>query len=243
MTQSPLDIRGLSLVAGDTSLLFDVCLTLLPGEKVAIVGPNGAGKSSLLKTVAGLHRHYTGQALVRGDEIRALSPKSLSRRVSLVPQRLEFVPRFRVREFLELSECPDLNTLEPSIRQLFDRYLPELSGGELQRVVLAGAVAQGADLLLLDEPTAHLDPTGESEMERVIARYHSERSISYLLVTHDIAFAARAAERIVIMREGRIAWDGATTDPRLPIALSDAYRCPFTRVTHPTSGESIIIAG
>lgn len=243
MTEALLDIRGLSLAVGESTLLCDLTVVLKPGEKVAVVGPNGAGKTSLLKTIAGIHRHYTGHALVGGAEIRDLSPSSLSRRVSLVPQRLEFVPRFRVREFLELSECRDLNSVEDSLIPLFDRYLPDLSGGELQRVILAGSVAQGADLLLLDEPTAHLDPTGESEVERVIDRYHAERSISYLLVTHDIAFAARAAERIVIMRAGQITWDGASTDPELPTALSEAYGCAFTRVTHPRSGQSMIVAG
>jgi ABC-type cobalamin/Fe3+-siderophores transport system ATPase subunit len=124
---------------------------------------------------------------------------------------------------------------------LLDRHLPDLSGGELQRVVLAGAVAQGARLLLLDEPTAHLDPTGRAEVERVISRYHQEKNISYLLVTHDVTLATRAAERILIMKGGSVVWDGLTVDPRLPEMLQQAYECAFTRVVHPTTGEALLI--
>jgi iron complex transport system ATP-binding protein len=126
---------------------------------------------------------------------------------------------------------------------LRDRYLSDLSGGELQRVVLMGAVAQRAKLVLLDEPTAHLDPTGRSEVERVVQRYHHEQSISYLLVTHDIALATRLAERIVMMRQGAIVWDGSVTDDALPSMLREVYGCPFTKVAHPSTGESIIIPG
>jgi iron complex transport system ATP-binding protein len=161
----------------------------------------------------------------------------------MVPQRLPFVPRFTVREFLELSGVSDMDQIEPTVSNLVDRHLPDLSGGELQRVVLVGAVAQRARLVLLDEPTAHLDPMGRSEVERLVQRYHHEKSISYILVTHDISLATHLAERVVMLRQGGVVWDGAVSAPELPSLLEEVYGCSFTKVAHPITGESLIIPG
>ena len=243
MMQPLLALNKVSLTAGERSLLRDITLTIAPGEKVALVGANGAGKSSLLRVIAGLHPRYTGSARIEGDEVKDLVPRDRSRLVSLVLQRLPFVPRFTVREYLELSDLTDHTDLDPTVTALLDRFLSDLSGGELQRVVLIGAVAQRAKLVLLDEPTAHLDPTGRSEVERILQRYHHEQSLSYLLVTHDIALATCLAERIVMMRQGAIVWDGSVTDDALPSMLREVYGCSFTKFAHPNTGESIIIPG
>ena len=224
-------VSDLSLSKNGDALLKGVSLTVRAGEKVALVGPNGAGKSSLIKVLAGLSRSYIGSATLNGRQIASIAPKEISRLVSLVQQRLEFVPSFTVGEFLELHDI--------SVEDVAD----DLSGGELQRVVLAGAVAQRSKLLLMDEPTAHLDPTGRMEVERVVRRYHEEQEISYILVTHDIELALRCAERVVIMRGGQILWDGPASDPMLISKLSDGYGCPFFSVRHPKTGEMVIIPG
>lgn len=243
MSYPLLKLSAVSLVIPRRAILKDLNLTIAHGEKVAVVGANGAGKSSVLKVLAGLYRSYKGSVFVDGTEVRSVEPRALSHLVSLVPQRLEFVPRFRVQEFFEMSGLVDMTGVDPAIPSLLDRYLPDLSGGELQRVVLAGAVAQGARLLLLDEPTAHLDPTGRSEVERVISEYHKQQNISYLLVTHDLSLATRAAERVVVMKDGCVMWDGSTNDATLPEILQQAYGCSFSRIVHPKTGESLIIAG
>lgn len=242
MMQPLLALRNVSLKSGERTLLRDINLAVSHGEKVALVGANGAGKSSLLKVIAGLLPRYTGSLTLDGQETKALSPRERSPLVSMVPQRLPFVPRFSVREFLDLSGITDLSGLDPTVATLVDRYLPDLSGGELQRVVIMGAVAQRARLVLLDEPTAHLDPTGRGEVERIVQRYHHERSISYILVTHDISLAIRLAERIVMLRRGSIVWDGAVSAPELPSLLEEVYGCSFAKVAHPTTGEWLIIS-
>ena len=243
MRDPVLKLQAVSLSIVAQPILRELNLSISHGEKVAVVGANGSGKSSMLKTISGLYRCYTGSILVDGLEVHAVEPKTLSRLVSLVPQRLEFLPRFRVCEFFEMSGLVDLTGIDPALPPLLERYLPDLSGGELQRVVLAGAVAQGARLLLLDEPTAHLDPTGRSEVERVIADYHKRENISYILVTHDVSLAVRAAERMVVMKEGRVMWDGSTDDSTLTDILEQAYGCSFSRIIHPKTGDSIIIDG
>jgi iron complex transport system ATP-binding protein len=243
MSDPVLKLQALSLSIVTRPILRELNLSICHGEKVAVVGANGSGKSSMLKTISGLYRFYTGSVLVDGREVHDVEPKTLSRLVSLVPQRLEFLPRFRVCEFFEMSGLVDLTGIDPALPPLLERYLPDLSGGELQRVVLAGAVAQGARLLLLDEPTAHLDPTGRSEVERVITDYHKRENISYILVTHDVSLAVRAAERMVVMKEGRVMWDGSTGDSTLTDILEQAYGCSFSRIIHPKTGDSIIIDG
>ena len=243
MTRPLLALENVSFNVGGRVLLRDINLAIAAGEKVALVGANGAGKSSLLKVIAGLLPRYSGSVKMEGREVKEIYPRERSRLVSLVLQRLPFVPRFTVLEFLELSELTDFSALDATVTGLLNRYLCDLSGGELQRVVLMSAVAQRAKLVLLDEPTAHLDPTGRSEVERILQRYHHEKSISYLLVTHDIALATRLAERIVMMREETIVWDCSATDEKLPSMLGEVYGCSFTKVVHPNTGESIIIPG
>jgi iron complex transport system ATP-binding protein len=235
-------VESLSVSRNGARLLEGLSFAIAPGEKVAIVGPNGAGKSTLLKVLAGIIRDYVGSARFEGRDIKDVSPKTFAHVVTLVQQRLEYVPSFSVSEFLALSSSTVLE-IDPALAGLDRRLLSDLSGGELQRVVLAGAVAQGPRLLLMDEPTAHLDPTGRKAVEQVIRHCHEERGMSYMLVTHDIELAQRCAERIVIMREGRITWDGASSDPLLVARLADAYGCSFVAVTHPVTGEMVVIPG
>lgn len=235
-------VESLAVSRSGARLLDDISFAIAAGEKVAIVGPNGAGKSTLLKVLAGIIRDYAGSAQFDGRDISGISPKSFASEVTLVQQRLEYVPSFSVKEFLELS-AQNAPQIDPPLAGLEQRLLSDLSGGELQRVVLAGAVAQGPRLLLMDEPTAHLDPTGRMAVEQVIRRYHEERGMSYILVTHDIELAQRCSERIVIMREGRITWDGASTDPLLVARLAEAYGCSFVAVKHPVTGEMVVIPG
>lgn len=243
MNHPSLTLKNVSCQRSGRSLLQGIDLTISRGEKVAVVGANGAGKSSLLKVIGGLYPGYSGSVKLEGREVKGIPPRERARLVSMVPQRLPFVPRFTAREFLELSGVSEVNELDPTVRDLLDRYLPDLSGGELQRIVVVGAVAQGAKLVLLDEPTAHLDPTGRSEVERILRRYHHERSVSYVLVTHDISLATRLAERVVMVRQGMIAWDGSVSDPTLPCMLEAVYGCSFTKFEHPLTGESLIVPG
>ena len=136
MTQPSLVLEDVSFKVGEQTLLHGINLAISHGEKVALVGANGAGKSSLLKVIAGLLPRYTGSVALEGREVRELSAKQRSLLVSFVPQRLPFVPRFTVREFLELSGVADLDGIDPTVLALVDRNLPDISGGELQRVVV-----------------------------------------------------------------------------------------------------------
>jgi len=221
-------------------LIQRISFSLEAAERVALVGPNGAGKTTCAKAVAGIRSYSSGSIRLNGEhEVNRLAPRELSRLVSYVPQRVENLPCFTVEDFLKLSGDGELNAQAYSlVSHLGERYLPELSGGELQRVLIAGAIAQEAHLVVLDEPTASLDPRGRREVEELLrtsvakeVSAETKASPAILLITHDISLAVRVCERVLIMKQGTIMWDGSPQDPQMIAQLEDAYGCSFKRLS------------
>lgn len=235
-----LDEVALSLPSKE--LLSRLSFTLAAGECLSVVGPNGAGKTTLLRILCGLYRDYAGSVALLGREIKTEPVESLARMVSLVPQRMEFLPGFTVSEYMELSGPKQMSAEVLSLfGDLGCRLLPELSGGELQRVIIAGAVAQGVKLLLLDEPTSNLDPSGRAQVEAVLRVARDKLGISYILVTHDISLALRCSDKLLVMSEGRCSWLGDVTDDSAIVHLEGAYRCGFARLEHATLSGSVVV--
>jgi iron complex transport system ATP-binding protein len=234
-------VHNLSLSIHQRSMLSDISWSIAPGECVSVVGPNGAGKSTLLRVLCGLHRSYVGSARIMGKEIKDEPVESLARLVSLVPQRMEFLPGFTVSEFLELSGPRFAQQVDVLVGDLSSRLLPELSGGELQRVIIAGAVAQGVRLLLLDEPSSNLDPNGRAQVEQVLSTCRDEMGISYILVTHDISLALRCCSKMLVMAQGSIRWEGDVEDDAVVGHLEQAYGCGFARLQHESVEGSVVV--
>ena len=261
--KSVVSLRSLSFYLQSRVMLSNLSWSLGMGECAAVVGPNGAGKTTLLRTLCGLYRNYQGSVCILGREVKEERIESLARMVGLVPQRMEFLPGFTVSEFIELSgprvfssrvvstktnksegedlDLPKYEQIASLVGDLGNRLLPELSGGELQRVIIAGAVAQGVKLLLLDEPTSNLDPSGRAQVERVLKSCREELGVSYILVTHDISLALRCCSRAVIMAAGEIVWDGATNDVGLLNSLESAYQCGFVSLQHQSLERPVVV--
>jgi iron complex transport system ATP-binding protein len=240
--QDPLiSVRNLSLTLHQRCMLSDISCSVASGECVSIVGPNGAGKTTLLRVLCGLYRMYEGSAQILGKEVKSEPVESLARLVSMVPQRMEFLPGFTVSEFIELSGSRFAPQVDCLIGDLGKRLLPELSGGELQRVIIAGAVAQGVKLLLLDEPSSNLDPNGRSQVEQVLSTCRDEMGVSYILVTHDISLALRCCSRMLVMANGCISWDGSAEDDAVVEHLERAYGCGFARLQHESVEGSVVV--
>lgn len=241
-TSAPLlSVQSLSFSLHQRPLVSNVSWAMSQGECVSVVGPNGAGKTTLIRVLCGLYRGYQGTVKLLGKEIKGESPEDLARVVSLVPQRMEFLPGFTVSEFLELSGPKRGPSVASLVGDLGDRLLPELSGGELQRVIIAGAVAQGAKLLLLDEPSANLDPRGRSQVEEVLKVCRDEMGLSYILVTHDISLALRCCSRMLVMLNGESYWEGSTSEGTVVSHLEKAYGCGFVRLEHESMSSSIVV--
>lgn len=188
------------------------------GELVALVGPNGAGKSTLVRALAGIQRYEAGSIRCKGVEVSYLGGRTLALMRAFVPQRPRVPEGIRVREAMEIGRSPQLGPLamqtradrgaiEDALRvagidRFADRFLTTLSGGELQRVQIAIGLAQGAPLLIADEPTSQLD-LGATVGVAKLLRGLTARGYAVLLVVHDLALAAAIADRVVVMSDGR----------------------------------------
>jgi iron complex transport system ATP-binding protein len=208
----------------DRLVLRDVDLELRAGDRVALVGPNGAGKSTLLRALAGLVAPRAGRILLGGDDVGGLSRAAVARRLAAVPGQATLPFSARVEDVVALGRLPHedpLRGLRPADRlavgaalervgigHLRERDARELSLGERQLVLLALAVAQAAPLLILDEPTVHLDLRHQVAVMQLLADLNEREGITILAVLHDLGLARHFFPRLVLLDGGRVVADG-----------------------------------
>ena len=235
-TPTHLVAHGLSLALGSTLALRDVSLTVAPGW-TAIVGPNGAGKSTLLRVLAGLQRPDAGSVQLNGMALTQWPVRERAQQIAWLAQQGETSGELTVREVVHLGRLPQLGLFgapgavdearvdqamaDAECTQWQHRRLHELSGGERQRVLLARALAVDAPLLLLDEPTTHLDPPHQVALVRLVQR-QARAGVTVLSVLHDLSLAL-LADRVVVMQAGRIRAEAAHNDPALHRVLVDVF--------------------
>lgn len=228
------------------TVLNDLSLEIPPGAITAILGPNGAGKTTLLHVILGLLPPRAGHVLLDGRAQPTLSRREMSRLIGLVPQA-EYIPfDFSVLEYVLLGRSPYLGMLEmPSeedyrvatdvlhslgLADLRHRAVTEISGGERQMVMLARSLAQQPRILLLDEPTSHLDLSNKSRLLRVL-RQLAERGVTVVFTTHDPEAAIAIAQYLIMMRDGRTLASGALADVLTADNLIATYGTPI-RLVH-----------
>lgn len=238
---------------GGRPVLRGVTLTAAPGQLLTLVGPNGCGKSTLLSILAGVRSPGSGSVHLNDRRLREFSTRELARHRTLVTQNNRVDTPFTVREVVELGRYPWLRTPEAALSEeliqdaiaecqiadLVDRPFSQLSGGQQARVSLARALAQDTPVILLDEPTAALD-IGHTEQMLRILRGRADAGTTIVLVVHDLSLAAAYADRVALMKAGRIQATGAVDEVMTAEALSDTYDHPVTLVRHPQTGELII---
>ncbi|WP_382183725.1 ATP-binding cassette domain-containing protein [Halovenus salina] len=237
------------------SVLDDIDLRVDPGEFVAVVGPNGAGKTTLLRTINGLLDPDEGEVALDGDRLSDLSSRAVSRRLATVPQDTHVGFSFRAEEIIEMGRTPHRSRLDWSddgepveaalerteTTHLRDRRVDDLSGGERQRVLLARALAQEPDALLLDEPTASLDINHQIRVLNLVADLVEEGRAA-LAAIHDLDLAARFCDRLVLLYDGTIAARGRPETVLRDSRLADAFDTE-TAVTHnPVTGTPTVAA-
>ncbi len=237
--------RGITAGYREREVLRGVDLVANAGELVALIGPNGAGKSTLLRVVGGLLRPTAGTVTIDGIDVIKLDRRAVARQVAVVPQVFETLFPFTVREIVALGRTSRLGPLgtlgaddaravaraldEIGATDLAERRIDRVSGGERQRAVLAMALAQEAGVLLLDEPTAHLDPTHQRATLERVANLARVRGLAVVAVLHDLNLAAAFASRVVLLADGAVVRDG---EPRQVITaeLVSAVFGPGLRV-------------
>jgi iron complex transport system ATP-binding protein len=190
------------------------------GEVVALLGPNGSGKTTMLRVIAGILRPTSGEVDLFGRRLADWSRGDVARSVAVLPQTSELPDGFRVSEIVNLGRIPharrafaadpdDERAVAAALRdadaeELADRPVHELSGGERQRVVVAMALAQEPRLLLLDEPTLHLDLGHQVALVQLLSRLRATRGMTVVAVLHDVNLAAGLADRVLLLRDGRL---------------------------------------
>ena len=244
---SVLSARSVSWRVGESEVLRPLDFALGSGECVAIVGPNGAGKTTLLRLLAGLLAPTTGELVLDGRPLATIRRRDLARRIAYVPQiRPARIP-LSVEQIVLLGRYPYLSPLQMApgaqdvavveeilqrvgLSELRGRLLDSLSGGERQSVFIAAALAQQTEVLLLDEPTTHLDPRHQLEVAELLAGIRADGEHTIVLTSHDLNLAASMADRIVALRGGEIVATGSPAEIVRPDRLGEIFDARFDAV-------------
>jgi iron complex transport system ATP-binding protein len=237
---------------GESWVLREIDFSILPGEVVGILGPNGSGKTTLLKILGGLLSPVKGSAALQGRSVGGLSPRERSSRVAMVFQESAAVFPWRVDEMVALGRSPYLSGMgflgeedrmvidrvmaEMDVGHLRERWVTEISGGERQRVLIARALAQEPELLLLDEPTAHLDIRHQVEIQGRLRTLSREKGMTIAVVSHDINFAASFCTRVILLQRGILAGWGDPETTLTEERIREVYGCPVLVDRHPILG-------
>jgi iron complex transport system ATP-binding protein len=252
-----LTVRDVSLQRQDREVLRAVSMDLKHGERLALVGPNGAGKTTLLKCLNRILTGWSGSITLAGKALASYRHRELARWMAYVPQGAAQTAPFSVETFVTMGRYAYQGPLARPNQQdrravdaaldltdtafLQDRPLHRLSGGEYQRVLLAAALAQEAQILLLDEPTAFLDPRHEAAFCAVLARVHQERDLTMITVTHDLNRAVLMHDHLVALKEGQVVFSGPPASFMTPSTLQDVYENRFLLTSHPATGHPMVL--
>ena len=220
-------------------VLRGLTLAVAPGELVALLGPNGSGKTTLLRLAVGLLAARSGEVSVDGRPIAAWTRREIAQRIAILPQLPILPDAFRVEELVEMGRAPharsrfgasadDADAVERALVdadavELVGRRIDELSGGERQRVLVAMALAQEPRLLLLDEPTQHLDLAHQVALLATLDRLRRTRGLAVVAVLHDPALTALANPRVVLLSDGRVVADGPAKEVLLPATVARVF--------------------
>jgi iron complex transport system ATP-binding protein len=208
--------------------LDNVSVNIERGSLTGLLGPNGCGKTTLLKLLSGVLRPEHGTVSLNGISLTGRSRRDIARHLAVVPQETHPAFDYTVMEMVLMGRHPHLGVFElegprdlalahdaltaTGTEHLATRAYMTLSGGEKQRVVIASALTQAPDVLLLDEPTASLDLGYQLEVGSLLRRLNQERGVTMVLATHDLNLAASLCDRLILMRDGRLVAQGATRD-------------------------------
>ncbi len=246
---------NLALARAGRSAIAGVSMRFTTNESLAIIGPNGAGKTSLLQVLLGWLRPDSGRLRADGVDWHRTAARRRARVLAYIPQSLESVPDQSVRETVEGGRYArrrwlaplgdsDRTAVDAALRRcrldhLADRSLREVSVGERQKAMLAAALAQQAEMILLDEPSAALDPPHEAELVAIL-REQRAAGRGFILVSHALELPALVAHRVVAMVQGAIVADGPAADVMTPPRLQQIFGATFTAYTA-ASGQRIVL--
>ena len=238
------------------SIIDRMSFTINKGDFAALIGPNGAGKTTVFRVLSGYLRATSGKIRIKDKDIMELSHAERAENMAVVPQNVFSPLSYTVRQIVEMGRVSRLSKFSAPSRKDkeaisnaievmdVDSYsetpFNNLSGGEKQRVMLAMALAQEPEILLLDEPTSHLDIGHSTQLMKILSELNRERRLTILLISHDINIAARYASRIILMKSGRIIRDGGVRSVLEPSLIESAYDCKVKILDDGDGGRFIL---
>lgn len=250
-----LSLNGVGVRFNGSRILTSVDMEIARGEWLGIIGPNGAGKTTLLRAITGAVE-FAGSIAIWGSQTSAMKRRNLARSVALVPQHPVLPPGMRVVDYVLLGRTPHVHAVAgPSLHDLdvvatilealtlstfMDRDVTTLSGGELQRAVIARALAQESPILLLDEPTTALDIGKQQEVLELVDRLRKERTLTVISAMHDLTIAAQFPDRLVMLADGVVVAEGdgrSVLDP----ALIRAHYSADVKILDDGSGGIVVV--
>ena len=237
--------------------LRDISFQVKPGQVVALIGPNGAGKTTLIRAISCSLPLISGRLTAFGKDLHRIPPAERASLVGVVPQARKLPPSYTVSQTVLIGRTPYLGWLgqpasqdlqrtrwaleRTSLESLADRRVDELSGGEQQLVLLARALAQDTPILLLDEPTAHLDLHHQSTLLKLVCELAREKELAILMAIHDLNLVAQHSEQVILMVDGQVRAQGTPTQVLTAEILSQAYQVPLQVISHPALGTPLIL--
>ena len=241
------------------AVLRGVSIDLARGELVGVIGPNGSGKTTLLRSMSRALAPISGRVELDGRDVYSIPSREFARRVAVVPQETLVAYDFTVMEIVLMGRSPRLGRFAvestrdvalaldsldlTATRHLKDRSINALSGGERQRVMIARALAQEPEVLLLDEPTSHLDISFQFEIMDLIRGLNRERSLTVLAVLHDLSLASQYCDRLVLMGDGSVQAAGSPEEVMTSENVRRVYGAEVWVRRHPTTHRPYVIAG
>ena len=251
-----LEAQELTCAYHQRVVLQALSLEVRPGDIVALVGPNGAGKTTLLRALARLLRPRSGTVLLAGTHIWQLRPRTVARQLALAPQSEGVFAPMTVEQAVALGRAPHRGWLLPynahdraviervlqqtGLQDVRHRLITELSGGEQRRVILARVLAQEPRILLLDEPTTHLDLRYQTEVLALIRRLGQHDHLAVVVTLHDLNHAALCATRVALLAHGRFVAVGTPEAVLTPAYLAQAYGVKVIVTRHPVYNTPMV---
>jgi len=252
-----LEMQGITLAYGDKKVVEDVTFQVMPGEMVGLVGPNGCGKSTIIKALSRVITPYSGRVLINGRDIFQIPRRELSLLMGVVPQIPLLPSPFTAFEIVLMGRNPHLGLFQyegpkdmdiawqameqTSTQRLAERRISELSGGEIQCVVIARALAQETQAILLDEPTANLDIGRQIEILDLVKGLCRENKLTVMAALHDLNLASHYCDRLLLINKGRIHAEGTPIEVINTENIEQVYGCGSYVHTHPLSGLPAVL--